>query len=163
MSRIEEWGMMDAASRPKRRRPWLLLGGGLLLVGGYVVIRNIRFIAAGMLNPNFAEIHRAYNFNLWELPWTLCGLGLLGWLVGLVWRDLRWLAGALLFLAADLFVLRTYITHVEPNRHVVRHVRIATPKLTRRCGSCICQTSNRVQSVPRRWRCSSKSGTCSRT
>ena len=84
-----------------------------------------RFVAGGWVcrdpqhplyrggDVQLAEIHRAYNFNLWELPWTLCVLGLLGWLVGLVWRDLRWLAGALLFLAADLFVLRI-ILRMEP-------------------------------------------------
>ena len=35
-----------------------------------------------------------------------------------------------MFFAFDLFALRYYVTHVEPERLVVRKIRIATPKLT---------------------------------
>ncbi|MGB0417073.1 MAG: metallophosphoesterase [Coraliomargarita sp.] len=130
MSRLEEWGMMDAASRPKQRRPFLLIAIGLVVVVLYVAIRNFQFVKAGMLKPDFGQIHRAYDFNLWELPWTLLVLGLLAGAAGWLRRDLFWLGGWLVFLAVDLFALRYWVTYVEPNRHEVRHVRIATPKLT---------------------------------
>lgn len=130
MSRLEEWGMMDAASRPKRWRPALWMLSGLVVVGLYAAIRNWEFVRAGMLKPDFGEIHRAYDFNLWELPWTLLVIGLLCGAASGIRKELRWLAGLLIFLALDLFALRYWVTHVEPNRHEVRHVRIATPKLT---------------------------------
>ena len=131
MSRIDEFGMMDAASRPKRRWPILSLISALAVVLVYVGIRNYAFIQAGMLNPNFGQIHRAYDFNLWELPWTLFALGLLTGVASLLRRELIWLAGLFVFLAVDLFALRYWVTYVEPNRHEVRYVRIATPKLSK--------------------------------
>lgn len=130
MSQIKEWGMMDAASRPKRRRPILLVALGLLFVCVYVGIRNYQFIQAGMLKPDFGQIHRAYDFNLWELPWTLVVCAVLVGGAACIRRELRWLSGVLLFLALDLFALRYWVTHIEPNQHDVRQVRIATPKLT---------------------------------
>ena len=106
MSRIDEFGMMDAASRPKRRWPILSLISALAVVLVYVGIRNYAFIQAGMLNPNFGQIHRAYDFNLWELPWTLFALGLLTGVASLLRRELVWLAGLFVFLAVALFALR---------------------------------------------------------
>jgi hypothetical protein len=38
-------------------------------------------------------------------------------------------AGIYAFLGVDLFVLRYYVTYVEPERLVVHHVRLETPKL----------------------------------
>lgn len=124
--------MMDAASRPRRPRYWLGMLLSLVLVLVYVGVRNARFIQDGMLQPNFGAIHRAYDFNLWELPWTLAVLCVLCVLIGFWGRRGFWWSGMLFgFLAVDLFALRYYITYVEPEAHEVRYVRIETPKLSR--------------------------------
>lgn len=131
MKPLNEIGMVDIASRPKRPRIWLTVLIALLLVGLYVTYRNALFVQAGMLQPNFAQIHRAYNFNLWELPWTLAVLSVLLLILGRIGTArFYWVAGVYLFLAADLFLLRYYVTYVEPERQVVRHIRIESPKLT---------------------------------
>lgn len=134
MTGLSELGMTDVASRPKGGRVWWLGLGSLLLVIGFVALRNYGFIQSGMLAPNFSLIHDAYDFNLWFLPWMLCVIG--GLFVGLAisWRGYRkWLSyfGVLyVFLALDLFALRYYVTHIEPQRLVVHRVTIETPKLT---------------------------------
>jgi len=128
---ISEWGMMDAASRPKRPRYWLGCLFSLGLVAVYVGIRNAIFVQKGMLSPNFGLIHKAYDFNLWELPWTLLALSVLCVILGCFGRRGFWWTAILYgFLAVDLFGLRYYITYIEPQAHEVRHIRIETPKLT---------------------------------
>ncbi|MGB0257693.1 MAG: metallophosphoesterase [Coraliomargarita sp.] len=131
MKPLNEIGMVDVASRPKKPRAWLMVLIALVVLGVYVAFRNYQFVQAGMLRPNFAQIHRAYDFNLWELPWTLAVLSALLFVMGRIGTSrFYWIAGLYLFIAADLFLLRYWVTHVEPNQHVVRNVRIATPKLT---------------------------------
>ncbi len=131
MKPINEIGMVDIATRPEKSRVWLWILIALVAFGVYVGYRNYQFVQAGMLRPNFAQIHRAYDFNLWELPWTLVGLSILFAIMGRIGTPrFYWIAGIYLFIALDLFFLRYWVTHVEPNRHEVRHVRIATPKLT---------------------------------
>lgn len=125
-----EWDMMDAASRPRRWKFYLCLLGSLLPVVFYILMRNYGFVRAGMLNPNFEQIHRAFDFNLWELPWTLLIVAVV-LLVLSFWgrRMLRWVGVLYLFLSVDLFLLRYYVNVVEPNAQVVRSVRLETAKL----------------------------------
>lgn len=122
---------IDHSSRPKRPgilRSVLLT---LALVLLYAGLRNYFFFSAGMLRPDFGLIHKCYDFNLMELPLTLLALALAGPLVArFAGRSLWAASGVLVLLALDLFALRYYITHVEPNRHAVRHVRITSPKLS---------------------------------
>ncbi len=86
-----------------------------------------------MLAPNFTLIHKAYDFNLFELPLILIGLGLLSASLAITWRNSRraliWVGIIYVFLGVDLFVLRYYVTYVEPERLLVRQVRLETPKL----------------------------------
>jgi len=126
-------GMTDVASRSR--------GGGVLKLGAllglviavYVVVRNYLYVQDGMLDPNFTIIHRAYDFNLLELPLILLAVAVLCLGLAMTWassrRSLIWVAGIYAFLGVDLFVLRYYVTYVEPERLVVRHVRLETPKL----------------------------------
>jgi predicted MPP superfamily phosphohydrolase len=133
MTKFAGLGMADAASRSRSGQVWgwgLLLG---LLIVIYVAVRNYLYVKDGMLAPNFTVIHRAYDFNLFVLPCLLLGvsvlcLGLAVIQVG-VRRPLLGMAGVYAFLGGDLFALRYYVTYVEPERLVVRHVRIETPKL----------------------------------
>ena len=88
-----------------------------------------------MLRPNFAQIHKAYDFNLWELPLTLFGVAAVLAALAATWRGRRkglvWLALLYVFIGVDLLALRYYVTSVEPQRLVVKHVRLETPKLTK--------------------------------
>jgi predicted MPP superfamily phosphohydrolase len=86
-----------------------------------------------MFAPNFSVIHEAYSFNLMELPLILLAVGVLCLGLAITWtssrRALIWMAGLYAFLGFDLFVLRYYVTYVEPERLVLRQVRLETPKL----------------------------------
>ncbi|MGB0409029.1 MAG: metallophosphoesterase [Opitutales bacterium] len=134
MSRLAGLGMTDVASRSRKGRLWSLGLGSLLLVFVYVLLRNYIYVRGGMLAPNFALIQRAYDFNLWELPITLIVIAI--FFAGLAWTWVGartvfiWFAGIYLFFAADLFVLRYYVTYIEPQRMIVRHIRLETPKLS---------------------------------
>jgi predicted MPP superfamily phosphohydrolase len=125
--------MTDVASRSRGGRVWQLGALAGLIVTGYAVLRNYTYVQAGMLAPNFGLIHKAYNFNLFELPLLLFAVALLFAGLALTWRHCRaslfWMAGLYAFLGLDLFALRYYVTYVEPERLVVRHVRLETPKL----------------------------------
>ena len=110
---------------------WRYIITALFLVLIYGGCRNYYFVASGMLRPDFGLIHKCYDFNLWELPWTLIVIGsgmiFFGFFLN---RKLWGSAGVFILIAFDLFALRYYVTHIEPNRHVVRHIRLASPKLT---------------------------------
>ena len=134
MTELTGLGMTDVASRSRGGRIWkwgAFLG---LLIVVYVVVRNYLYVQDGMLNPNFSVIQRAYNFNLMELPLILLGVAALCLGLAATWtssrRALLWVAGIYAFVGVDLFILRYYVTYVEPERLVVRQVRLETPKLT---------------------------------
>jgi predicted MPP superfamily phosphohydrolase len=126
-------GMTDVASRSRGGRVWKLAALVGLLIVIYVAARNYLYVQDGMLSPNFEVIHQAYNFNLMELPLILLGVALFCLALAVTWtssrRSLIWMAGIYAFLCVDLFLLRYYVTYVEPERLVIRHVRIETPKL----------------------------------
>ena len=134
MSELPRLGMTDVASSSGAGRMRWLGFGLLALLLGYCIVRNVIFLQDGMLAPNFGLIHQAYDFNLMELPLLLLlGACLFGGLAVFWVRARRRLLGfALLyvFFAVDLFVLRYYVTYVEPERLVLRTVRLETPKLT---------------------------------
>jgi len=74
---LTELGMTDVASRSRsgfffKVALWL----GLAIVF-YVIGRNYFYVQDCMLDPNFTILHRAYNFNLMELPLLLLGVALL--------------------------------------------------------------------------------------
>ena len=130
---LTELGMTDVASRSRSGfifKAALWLGLAIVL---YVFFRNYFYVQDGMLDPNFTIIHRAYNFNLMELPLILLGVALLCLGLAVTWtssrRSLICVAGIYAFLGLDLFALRYYVTYVEPERLVIRHVRLETPKL----------------------------------
>ena len=134
MSELEKLGMTDHQSRRRLGvgfKVGVILGG---LFSAYVVIRNSVYFSRGLLDPDFTQIHRAYRFNLIELPWTLAVVAVVFLGLGLSRRTLRQglvpVAGICLFVAVDLWALRYYMTEVEPERLVVRQVRLETPKLT---------------------------------
>lgn len=133
MTELAGLGMTDVASRSRSGRVWKLAALLGLVILIYVVVRNYLFVQGGMLAPNFSIIHKAYNFNLMELPLILFGVALLCAGLAVTWRNSRrsliWVAGIYAFLGADLFALRYYVTYVEPERLVVRRVRLETPKL----------------------------------
>lgn len=135
MSELTQLGMTDFATKPRHWRVWLFGLISLFVVLGVVVLRNYLYIRAGMLRPNFSLIHQAYDFNLWHLPLGLLVLALCFACLGLAWtrsrKPLFCLCGIYCFLALDLFALRYYVTHVEPQRLVLRQIRIETPKLTK--------------------------------
>lgn len=130
---LSELAMTDVASRSRAGRLWLFGLGSALVVIIYVALRNYFYVRSGMLGPNFEIIHEAYDFNLWELPWTLLLIAVFFAALAVTWRGLRkgliWLAFLYAFVAVDLFALRYYVTRVEPERLVVKHVRLETPKL----------------------------------
>ncbi len=135
MTELAGLGMTDVASRSRSGRIWKLGAVLGLLIVLYVVLRNYLYIQDGMLGPNFTIIHRAYDFNLFELPIILFVVAALCGGLAVTWRNSRrsliWMAGIYVFLGVDLFVLRYYVTYVEPERLVLRQVRLETPKLDR--------------------------------
>jgi predicted MPP superfamily phosphohydrolase len=133
MNELTGLGMTDVASKPRHWRVWLFGVGSLLVVLAVVLVRNYLFLRAGMLGPDFSLIHKAYDFNLWYLPLGLLVIALVFAGFGMTWirfrKPLICLCGLYGFLAVDLFALRYYVTYVEPERLVVRKVRLETPKL----------------------------------
>jgi predicted MPP superfamily phosphohydrolase len=134
MTELTGLGMTDVASRSRSGRVWKLGAFLGLLIVGYVALRNYLFVRDGMLNPNFTLIHQAYDFNLFELPLILLAVALLCLGLAMTWRHSRrsliWMAGLYAFVGGDLFLLRYYVTYVEPERLVLRELRLETPKLT---------------------------------
>lgn len=133
MNELTGLGMTDVASRSRSRRVWKVgfwLGLALL---GYVALRNYLYIQAGMLRPDFGVIHEAYRFNFGELPLILGIVAALALGLAVTWTRSRasliWLGVFYAFLAVDLLALRYYVTYVEPERLVIRQVRLETPKL----------------------------------
>ncbi len=135
MMPLTELGMTDIASRSRNGPVWKVGGVVALLVVLYAALRNYLYVEGGMLAPNFDVIHKAYDFNLWHLPWLLLGVAAFFAVLALTLRGIRrallWLAIIYAFIAVDLFALRYYVTYVEPERLIVRRVRLETPKLTR--------------------------------
>jgi predicted MPP superfamily phosphohydrolase len=133
MKSLSELGMMDVASSSRSRPVWRFGAILSLCILGIVIARNYFFVLAGMLGPDFEVIHQAYDFNLWQLPWGLAVISGFFGLVALFYksagRALFCLAGLYAFVAVDLFVLRYYVTYVEPERLVVHTIRLETPKL----------------------------------
>ncbi len=133
MTGLAGLGMTDVASRSRSGRIWRLAALLALIIVIYVVVCNYAYVQAGMLDPNFSIIYKAYNFNLLELPLILLAVATLCAGLAVTWvsprRALIWVAGIYAFLGVDLFVLRYYVTYVEPERLVVRQVRLETPKL----------------------------------
>jgi len=135
MKELSELAMTDVGTRSRAGRSWRLAITSAVVVIVYVVFRNFLYVNAGMLKPNFGEIHKAYDFNLWELPMTLFGIAVFFAALATTWRALRkgliWIALLYVFVGVDLLGLRYYVTRVEPQRLVVHHVRLETPKLTK--------------------------------
>ena len=128
-----ELGMTDVASRSRSGFIFKAALWVALVIVVYVIIRNYLFIKDGMLDPNFTIIHQAYKFNLMEFPLILLGVSLLFLGLAVTWtnsrRSLMCVAAIYAFLGLDLFALRYYVTYVEPERLVLRQVRLETPKL----------------------------------
>jgi predicted MPP superfamily phosphohydrolase len=134
MRELTELAMTDIGTRSKSGGVWRLGVASAFVVICYVLARNYLFVNAGMLRPNFAQIHKAYDFNLWELPLTLFAVAMVFAGLAATWRVRRrglvWIALLYVFVAVDLLGLRYYVTSVEPQRLVVHRVRLETPKLT---------------------------------
>lgn len=134
MNELTGLGMTDVASRSRSRHVWKAgLWFGLVLLG-YVALRNYLYIQAGMLRPDFGVIHEAYRFNFGELPLILGIVAALALGLAVTWTRSRTslirLGVFYAFLAVDLLALRYYVTQVEPERLLIRQVRLETPKLT---------------------------------
>ncbi|MEN8843062.1 MAG: metallophosphoesterase [Lentimonas sp.] len=134
MKSLSELGMTDIASRPRGRGAWRLGASAGLVIVLYVIVRNYLFIRDGMLNPDFGVIHQAYEFNLGKLGWLLLVVALLFAGLSIRWsrarRQLLMIAVLYGFLSFDILALRYYVTNIEPENLVVKHVRLETPKLT---------------------------------
>ncbi len=133
MTEMTRLGMTDVASRSGLGRSLKLGLAVLLLVFIYAFLRNAYYLQQGMLAPDFDIIHAAYDFNLFELPLVLLVMAVLFSGLAVTWlrsrKVLLWFAALYAFLAFDLFVLRYYVTYIEPERLVLRSVRLETPKL----------------------------------
>jgi len=124
---------IDTASRAGRRNYRIRLIVSVVLLIGYVLVRNYSYIQQGMLKPNFSLIHKAYDFNFMELPLTLLGLATVCAIVAIFYKTVRkslfCISLLYTFCAISLFGLRHYITNLEPQRLAVRTVRLETAKL----------------------------------
>jgi len=125
--------MTDVTFAPCGRYVWRFgfLLGILILI--YALARNYFYFKGGMLSPNFTIIHQAYDFNLFELPLILLVLASFYIIFALIWHNSRrillFLAGLYAFIGVNIFLLRYYVTHLEPERLVVRQLQLKTPKL----------------------------------
>ena len=128
-----ELGMTDVASRSRSGFIFKAALWVALVIVVYVIIRNYLYILDGMLDPNFTIIHQAYKFNLMEFPLILLGVSLVFLGLAVTWTSSRsslmCVAAIYAFFGLDLFALRYYVTYVEPERLVLRQVRLETPKL----------------------------------
>lgn len=135
MGQITQLGMADIARRPKARFVGRLGLLGLFLAAAYVIWKNFRYVSRGMLNPNFEVIHEAYDFNLMTLPLALLFGAVVWLLLGLFWKPGRSASFGqfvvYILCSSSIFLLRYYVTYVEPERLVVRQIRIETPKLSK--------------------------------
>ena len=133
MTGLSGLGMTDVASRSRGGRIWKLGALLALIIVVYVALRNYLYVQDGMLAPNFTIIHKAYDFNLLEVPLILLSIAVLCLGLAITWtssrRALIWMAAIYAFIGIDIFVLRYYVTYVEPERLVLRQVRLETPKL----------------------------------
>lgn len=134
MNELTGLGMTDVASRSRSRHVWKAgLWCGVVLLG-YVALRNYLYIQAGILRPDFGVIHKAYRFNFGEVPLILGIVAALALGLAVTWTRSRAslirLGVFYAFLAVDLLALRYYVTQVEPERLLIRQVRLETPKLT---------------------------------
>ena len=126
--------MTDVASRPRNGRVWAAGAAVCLLLLVYAAVRIGIYVSQGMLRPNFSLIHSAYDFIFAELPvwFAVAGAGFLVFAVvrRAFWRPAAVVGLVLCFLGGDLLALRYYVTHVEPERLVLRRVRLQTAKLS---------------------------------
>lgn len=125
-------GMTEYSSRrfrPRSHKLCILLSWTFLI--SFIAFRNYQFFSSGLLSPNFHLIHEAYAFNLWYLPLSLIILALVCCFLALrVAKIYSCSAYLLFFLAIDLFGLRYYITYIEPQKLVVKHIIIESPKVS---------------------------------
>lgn len=135
MSSFERLGMTDVGSRRRVKGFWRFWLLSLLGVIGYVVWQNYRFIEAGMLRPRFAIIHEAYDFNLMVFPISLLVFALILGITSIFWnrasRQLRRMGWFYASVGFVLFGVRYYVTHIEPERLVIRKIRLETGKLSK--------------------------------
>ena len=126
--------MTDVASRPRGGKVWASGAAVCLLLVVYAGIRIGIYVHRGMLGPNFPLIHAAYDFIFGEWPvwFAASGAGFAAFAVARppARRSAGVVAAVLLFFCGDLLVLRHYVTHVEPERLVLRRVRLETTKLS---------------------------------
>lgn len=124
---------LNTKSRPIKSTAWSYFALAISILSIYALIRNYIYINRGMLKPDFGIIHNAYDFNFLELPLTLLFIASVLAVGAFLWqrarKNLAYVAVFFAFVAIDLFVLRYYITFVEPQRLVVRHIRLETGKL----------------------------------
>lgn len=127
--------MLDSKSRSSKRISWNWIAAVFLGLLVYGIIRNYLYVGQGMLKPNFGLIHKAYDFNFMELPFTLLCSSILLSMGAILWQNARknllLVAALFVFFTIDLFVLRYYITYIEPQRLVVHRIRLETEKLTK--------------------------------
>ena len=100
-----------------------------LILCAFIV--NYGYVRAGMLKPDFAIIHEAYDFNFQLLPLMSAVLAILFCLPA-IFKQTRymWAVAWFLFISLDLLALRYYVSHVEPEKLVLKEVEILTPKLS---------------------------------
>ncbi|MEM1223915.1 MAG: metallophosphoesterase [Verrucomicrobiota bacterium] len=134
MKQLSNLAMTDVASKKPTGRVFLAVLMALIVLCAGVALRNYAFVRAGMLRPDFDLIHQAYNFNLTLLPIILLiisavflGLALLA---GLWRKTFFWVAIFYSLIALNLFLLRIYVTDIEPKRLDVHQIRLETPKLS---------------------------------
>jgi hypothetical protein len=61
MKELSELAMTDIGTRSRGNRPWRLAVWSAVVVLCYVLVRNLLYVNAGMLRPNFTAIHKAYE------------------------------------------------------------------------------------------------------
>ena len=134
MKGFTERNRIDVDPCAKGHSVWKWAGAAAIVILAYVLIQNYLYLRNGILKPDFSLIHQAYNFNLWTLPMILFGITMLVATLAFIWnaerRRLVWIGLLYGFAALDLLALRYYVTSIEPQRLVVHHVRLETPKLS---------------------------------
>ncbi|MEM7791472.1 MAG: metallophosphoesterase [Verrucomicrobiota bacterium] len=134
MKQLSNLAMTDVASKKPTGRVFLAVLMALIVLCAAVVLRNYAFVRAGMLRPDFELIHQAYDFNLTLLPIILLVISAvflgLAFLAGLWRKTFIWIATLYSLIALNLFFLKFYVTHLEPERLDVHQIRLETPKLS---------------------------------
>tara|TARA_B100001778_G_scaffold307422_1_gene287456 strand:+ start:506 stop:1591 length:1086 start_codon:yes stop_codon:yes gene_type:complete len=106
----------------------------LIILGVLSLTKNLLFINAGMMEPDFTVIFKCYTYNFTIQPLILFCLGVLYVLLFLFAKKVKLFLSLALFSLLSAFALwslKYYVTAVEPKKCLIKYEIITTNKITK--------------------------------